>query len=470
MAIPNLAKIKEDFDKVIAYSQGVENPKTDRLFDVWLECKRDFIEAFGGNYIYEFPEKVAFELGEKEKHNRVIRFAGLVESQWGYSELAHFIEDQEPGFFQNLTVADYKSLDGKIIKKGTKLVRAFKHFIHNDRSLADVQNEASRIIQEDKIEGTLCLSVHPLDFLSLSENNHNWRSCHALDGEYRAGNLSYMMDKSTVICYLKSDNDEKLPSFPDNVSWNSKKWRILLYFSNHWEMIMAGRQYPFETSVGIDFVLKNLLPKANLISEDYRRGWSDWNNLLLTKVSLNNNIEVNFDTPYIPIGNGLKPLDEVVENGVGAKQFNDVLSSSCYSPIYAFKYSKYLWGNQLTGGMPLTDESTHFTIGGYTYCLQCGEEEVIEGAETMMCERCELEYGTAVNDMFGYCDCCGRHAFAEDLYIVDDQYVCEACYDSQCSTCEHCGYTTFNENIVYDEETEQYVCKDCLDKIKEGEL
>ena len=28
------------------------------------------------------------------------------------------------------------------------------------------------------------------DYLSLSENAFNWRSCHALDGEYRAGNLS----------------------------------------------------------------------------------------------------------------------------------------------------------------------------------------------------------------------------------------------------------------------------------------
>ena len=204
MVIPNLTKIKEDFDKVITYSQYIPDPKTDRLFDVWLECKRDFIELFGGKYIYEFPEKVSFDLGPKEKHDRVIRFAGQVASQWGYTNLADFIEKQEDGFFQNLTVEDYTAWDGKIIRKGSKLVKSFRHFIKdNDRSLIDIQNEASRIIQEDKIEGTLCLSVHPLDFLSLSENTYNWRSCHSLDGEYRAGNLSYMMDKHTIICYLK---------------------------------------------------------------------------------------------------------------------------------------------------------------------------------------------------------------------------------------------------------------------------
>ena len=138
MVIPNLSKIKEDFNTVIRYSQNIPDPKTDRLFDVWMECKRDIIEVFGGKYIYEYPEKVAFELGEKEKHERVIRFAALVESQWGYSELAQFIETQEPGFFQNMTVSDYTAWDGKLIKKGTKLVKAFKHFIKNDRSLADI--------------------------------------------------------------------------------------------------------------------------------------------------------------------------------------------------------------------------------------------------------------------------------------------------------------------------------------------
>lgn len=76
MTAPNLSKIKEDFDKVIQYSQQIPDPKTDRLFDIWWECKKDFINLFGGKYIYEFPHKVSFDLSAKEKHDRVIRFAG----------------------------------------------------------------------------------------------------------------------------------------------------------------------------------------------------------------------------------------------------------------------------------------------------------------------------------------------------------------------------------------------------------
>ena len=95
MSKPNLAQIKQDFNKVISWSQNIPDPKTDKLFDSWLEAKRDIIEIFGGNYIYEYPEKVLFELGPKEKHDRVLSFADHVESQWGYSQLAAFIENQE---------------------------------------------------------------------------------------------------------------------------------------------------------------------------------------------------------------------------------------------------------------------------------------------------------------------------------------------------------------------------------------
>ena len=91
------------------------------------------------------------------------------------------------------------------------------------------------------MSGDFCISIHPLDFLTSSVNTYNWRSCHALDGEYRAGNLSYMVDKSTIICYLKGANNAKLPMFPDDVPWNSKKWRVLIYVSDYWDLLFAGR-------------------------------------------------------------------------------------------------------------------------------------------------------------------------------------------------------------------------------------
>ena len=44
-------EIQEKFNKVISYSQGIEDPKTDNLFSRWLENKRDFIEAMDGKLL-----------------------------------------------------------------------------------------------------------------------------------------------------------------------------------------------------------------------------------------------------------------------------------------------------------------------------------------------------------------------------------------------------------------------------------
>ena len=465
---PNLSKIKEDFNTVIKFTQNIPEPKTDKLFDIWRECKRDYIELFEGKLIYEFPKKVSFELDAKEKHDRVVRFAGQVASQWGYTDLADFIESQEEGFFKNITISDYTAWDGKVIKKGAKLVKAFRHFVKdNDRSLTDIQNEASRIIQEDKIEGTLCLSVHPLDFLSLSENTYNWRSCHSLDGEYRAGNLSYMMDKNTIICYLRGADNVELPGFGPEVKWNSKKWRVLLYVSDDWKMVIAGRQYPFESEVGMDIVLKELLPDAGICQKEYGvSDWTGWNNVLLSEINMTNGLKISFDSPYIPVGFELMRLDELVIVGEGAKNFNDVLTSSCYKPIYAFKYRLGFWAD--ANGAPMTQRSTTtFSIGGYTYCLRCGVEETLLGADTMMCERCELEHGNSDNDLFTFCDNCGRRIYVDDSYVVGDETVCSHCFDKYCRKCECCGEILYEDQIHYHEPTQQYVCEFCLEELNE---
>ena len=114
--------------------------------------------------------------------------------------------------------------------------------------------------------------MHPLDFLSLSENNSNWRSCHALDGDYRAGNLNYMADDVTIVAYIKSSSgDEKLREFPKSVPWNNKKWRALLFINE--DVCYLGRQYPF-AAAGVEDLLEKVLHELKLAPEDSQ--WTTW--------------------------------------------------------------------------------------------------------------------------------------------------------------------------------------------------
>jgi hypothetical protein len=69
-----MEQIKEQFKKVIEYSQRIPDPQVDELFERWLDAKQWFINAFGGKLIYEHPEKISFHLSESHKDKRILEF------------------------------------------------------------------------------------------------------------------------------------------------------------------------------------------------------------------------------------------------------------------------------------------------------------------------------------------------------------------------------------------------------------
>ena len=65
--------------------------------------------------------------------------------------------------------------------------------------LADALNPAH-------IEKTAVLSIHPCDFLEMSNRDNTWSSCHCLEGgDYRGGCQSYMGDAVSMILFTVSD-------------------------------------------------------------------------------------------------------------------------------------------------------------------------------------------------------------------------------------------------------------------------
>ena len=447
----NIDEIKQQVEKVLIYSQSLEDVQIDNIINTWLENKRDFIEALNGKLIYEMPNKICFELDEFEKEKKIEKFLNNLINFWHLPELEHFVKIQKNGFFSNTVISDYKTLSGDLITKGTKLIKAFKFFTKDIKLLNDVQSAASMIIQENKIEGKLCISVHPLDYLSSSETTYNWRSCHSLDGEYRAGNLSYMMDKSTLICYLKGDDElHYLPSFPGGVPWNSKKWRVLLFMSNDWNMMFAGRQYPFSSRTGIDYVLHTLLPQAGLLRGD----WSNWSNEKMANYERKDGLYISYPSPYIPLKEGLISMSDLITDAEHSRHYNDLLYSSCYDPEYSVKIDNWAWGRDV---IPNVD-TTRFVIGHNTPCVVCGNSPIVE--DSMLCYDCYNRYD--IGESQTYCDCCGSRISYDDPYtMVDDEIVCETCYDRYVLTCERCGEDRFKEDIVYNSYTQQYLCDNC---------
>ena len=98
----NIKEIQQQFNRVIAHSQGIDVLNTDKFFERWLEAKRDFLEVFGGEPIYTYPEKVSFELSHKEKMFRVNDFIESVSMTFDNEPLADFIDANKESFFQNV--------------------------------------------------------------------------------------------------------------------------------------------------------------------------------------------------------------------------------------------------------------------------------------------------------------------------------------------------------------------------------
>ena len=451
--------VQADFDNVITYSQNYcQDLYSDKILDQWYENKKDFIKSMGG-LIYEIKTPVNFELSLEEQAKKIDKFIKALRDIYHNEDLGWFVNANRNGFFSNYVVNNYE-YNGKKIPKGMKLVKAFKYFIEDKELLTELQMAASQIIQKDKITGRLCFSVHPLDFLSSSENAHNWRSCHALDGEYRSGNLSYMVDSSTIIVYLKSDEDAVLPNFPPSIKWNNKKWRMLLFLSNDWKMAFAGRQYPFSSDTALTLIKSMFLERK--IGERYRTElfgepyWSDWDNSYITNFKNLNNDKIYLKDRYLVLNYNLVSLRSLITDK-SELHYNDLLHSSYYIPFYTYRksfFSRY------------GTNTTHFDIGGEVPCLYCENSNLFH-PQSMLCYDHEMEFGI-LEDGFITCDFCGeRIPESEANFLLSGYRICNSCLENEdIAVCAECGEMDRKSDLIYDEISEEWYCKYCFDRLK----
>lgn len=457
-----------DIKDVLSYSQDVQDPKIDDLIHDWSIHKNLMSKLFlKEKCIYCYPEEVCFDLSDEDKEDRYSSF-----KDW----LDHVLDDFEnplmqfldcitsEEFFNNCLKNDYilSSKDNKKIPKGSKILKAFKYFTEDQDFLHNIQNKASAIIQENKISGYLCFSIHPLDYLSSSENNYNWRSCHALDGEYRCGNLSYMADRSTMIVYLKGADDVKLPHFPENVKWNDKKWRMLLHFDKNCEVCFAGRQYPFTSISALkkiyEIFTEEMVPTEHLHGspwfgippQEVKQEWKEWSNDYLSKIPYGNNKIADVEeNRYGIINNAIFDKYHLITDARDSTHFNDLIKSTFYhAPYYMYRS---FWSPR---------ENLHIEVGHPVKCINCGENIALGYDNGMFCRSCSDEF--MPNEDLVVCDCCGRtFNFSEEGSWVGNDRLCPSCVDTETFQCADCGDICYNDEQYWSEKCGGYVCEYC---------
>lgn len=421
------------------------------LIEQWYESKKSFIRNFNvaastfiklepgkDQLIYEFPEELSFPLDLQTRRSKVESFIDYINDllyDWNVSsntivDLCQFIRANIDTFHENKVERPWRTINNDHIEVGMKLLKAFKFFLHGE-ILNNIQQMASVLIQESKVTGKFCISVHPLDYLSSSESTYNWRSCHALDGDYRAGNLAYMTDTCTVVCYLRGNSKEKLPRFPASVPWNSKKWRMLLFVSSDELIYYAGRQYPFESDNILNFVRKEVLPVITGIPFSWNNYWtvqdnySQWVQYAPTELIQSENGDNRFQAPYtrlnqpyLYIKGELYRRRDLIKSK-NTLFYNDLLASTKYIPSYCWSGDRFNDSYR-----PET-----MVVGEDPVCPCCGTNS-IDFSDEMICTDCDSLYGTQVNDEFVFCYGCSDRLYRDDARYDEDveEYFCEDCY------------------------------------------
>lgn len=434
--------IQEQFNKVILYSQGYDfEINTDSLFAQWNRNKnrlRAFTPFFpNGELIYEYPEPVSFGLNDEAKQERLARF---VRELWDYPYLQEFLRDNQDNFFTNIVKEDYQAPHGTA-RKGMKLIKAFKFFFQSDaeEELKILRDEASAIMNQDKIEGYFCISIHPLDYISISDNACKWHTCHSMDSDYRAGNLNYMADGTTVVCYVRSrDKDCHIDNFPEDVPWNSKKWRALLFFDAESNFVMAGKQYPLQSDATLDFFQTAYCHAKKLDTMEF----GPWETTQVKTVYTDEPYDLTF--PMIPVGSELLPVHKLYVPKDNTYQYNDILKNSKYRSHvkYAYLCSKDTWCQSLTGGKTypnglklvkylFTDQPHTIHVGEEVDCPHCRVNKLNMSNE-LLCDQCAiklLEPEELDEEWFPTCDRCGERFIHYQGVWDGERHLCLTCYN-----------------------------------------
>lgn len=251
------------------YSPLLPKNKLNIFLRSWAKNKEHLYKAFGNNFIIKQP--VEFALGEEDL---VFNFQQqcclkdyLVIDEYISRILAMFWD--EPELKAKLTnfISDYKDLannsysgetfiipkehtiNGKELKvqHGCKILKTFKKILDAlNIQLYDYEQfrlAHARVLNQKSIKGNLCLSIHPLDFMTMSDNNCGWDTCTSWvihSGEHRMGTLEMMNSSRVVLAYLELPED---PIYIGDFAWSNKHWRQLIVVTK--DLIAGNKQYNY---------------------------------------------------------------------------------------------------------------------------------------------------------------------------------------------------------------------------------
>ena len=228
---------------------------------VWAEAKAPLYKAFGEKLIIskevEFTtpvEDMYPTLDEMFRTNKFLKYLRTQVDEHYYNrntpwrEIGWLLSYPDLVMNKRTGCAYEIKVNDKIFKvqPGTKIIKLLGKIAEemNIDGFEEFRLEHSRMLNRAKLKGELCLSIHPMDFMTMSDNNCDWSSCMSWEdyGCYRRGTVEMMNSPRVVVAYLKSDKDMGVPG---GHCWNNKKWRTLAVLTDDFVTTIKG--YPYQS-------------------------------------------------------------------------------------------------------------------------------------------------------------------------------------------------------------------------------
>lgn len=365
-----------------------------------------------------FVKSIIQKLRDRDQYHMAGRLDELVNSNSLYNnsinEYLEYASEAEKIF----GLPDGKDLKLKKDEKLMKVLRKLAIAYDLEEEFEEFRLAHSLVLNDKKLNGTLCLSIHPMDYLTMSDNDCGWSSCMSWkeDGCYKVGSMEMLFSSMVIVAYLKSSNSTL--KF-DNYEWNSKKWRELVIITP--DAIINDKSYPYKQdnlNVIVMNWIKDLMQNNMNIKMNDKLFWCEDG-----CCEDNTNFEINF-------------------NGF---MYNDFQNDSGYFKMY-----------KRQGFFNIDD----ICIDGEGVCLQCGGS--LDREDSFICDDCQ-GIKTCV-------ECGSRMSEDDEKVFINDNWYCAHCArELEEYKCVVCGKIhNHSKRVIYRSTEKEYdekeldMCYDCF--------
>lgn len=391
---------------------GVEN-----ILAPWNQAKSTLFKLFGEELI--LSKELSFAMTRDELYRQItdllygnpfmvrlreLYYAGAfdktwldINGTWQVKEVVSCLVNSTDTFIDNKIMFwpdDYKKITLKVGRDGagsidlfpsTKVMKVLSKVADmlGVEGFEEFRIAHSQILNQKYLKGDFSISIHPLDYMTMSDNECGWESCMSWRnfGGYRQGTVEMMNSPCVIVAYMKS----KTPLSLWGGEWNNKKWRCLFIVDEN--LICKVKSYPYQ-------------------NDQFECDVINWIRELAKE-----NLGVEYEE------------DIIAWDGEGSVYYND----NRYEPDFCTGHMYNDFGScthHMTFVKGFDNDRKYISINysGESECMWCGAITGMDDDGDLACSDCMTKC---------YCQECGERIYSRETYEDDHGFVyCPYCFEN----------------------------------------